>query len=31
LTAEGVEDLKRRDAAWRSYVERLESLLGSPN
>jgi hypothetical protein len=30
LTPEGVEDLKRRDAAWRAYVERLEALLRSP-
>ncbi|HZR81931.1 MAG TPA: hypothetical protein VFD92_12605 [Candidatus Binatia bacterium] len=27
LTPEGVEELKKRDAAWRAHVERLESML----
>jgi hypothetical protein len=31
LTAAGIEDIKRRDAAWRAYSERLESLLRGAN
>jgi hypothetical protein len=29
LTAAGVDELKRRDAAWRAHVERLEAMLKS--
>ena len=31
LTAQGVEELKRRDAAWRAHVQQLEAVIrGTP-
>ena len=27
LTAQGVEELKRRDAAWKAHVQQLEAII----